>query len=620
MKYIYSFLLAILFCPQLFAAEYTYNPSQLTALKTALNGKLSPGDIVYLADGIYTDFQVTFKGEGTSAKPITLKAKNPGKVILTGQLNIKMSGNYLVVDGLVLKDGMAAKNDIIEFRTNTTTFANYSRLTNIVIDNCNNPDPKYVETVTESERWVMVYGKNNRVDHCYFTNKTNGGVLLMVNIDNVNSRENNHVIDYNFFADRPRFALGNNAETVRLGDSKSSQYSCQTTVENNFFYACDGEVEIISIKSCDNIIRNNSFYESEGGVVCRHGHRNIIESNAFIGNNKKSCGGVRIINQGHRVYNNYFQDLEGLGNKSALCVMMGIFEKPTESTDLQKDPLNTYHRVKDVDICYNTFVNCRNIDLGTEVKYTYPSDNPYYPGKTIYGTLKPECNIDYNIVYNPTSNKVLNLIGTNASDIKYANNLYTLKTAPGLSGFYARNLIYNKTASGYGKGFYIMTNTDNGILSPPGSTGTNYNYVTHDISGNIRNGVKSVGSQQQSYLGKAFSVVSPSKAGVDWYQSQLDKRETIKKKTDFWEDMSSGISDNKISSDIEINDTGNKIFSIISQIPIIDMSILNLSGKVVLNHKIGDYSATINCQGLSAGVYFFHVKTIDGYSVRKKLI
>lgn len=405
----------------LLATEYTYSSSQQSALKTKINGALQPGDIVYLENGTYSNCLLLFKGEGTENKPITLKAKNPGKVIFNGQVKLQISGQYLVVDGLVFKDGIAVNSDLVEFRTSSTVLANNCRITNCVIDNCNNTSLDK-NSEKPSERWVMLYGKNNRVDHCYFANKDRSGVLMMVALDKAESRENNHIIDYNFFGYREIFPAGNGGEIIRLGDSSTSIYSCKTIVENNIFFQCDGEVEIISIKSADNIIRQNNFYECAGSVVCRHGKNNTIHSNVFIGNNKAGCGGVRVINQGQKVYDNYFQELAGTGNRSALCIMMAVFENPTLSTDTEQEPLNAYHKVKDAEVASNVFVSCKNVDLGTDVSYTYDSSNRYYPGEKVPGTLKPECLISRNIFYSSGGKSIINKVKSNASEIRLIDN------------------------------------------------------------------------------------------------------------------------------------------------------------------------------------------------------
>jgi len=58
----------------------------------------------------------------------------------------------------------------------------------------------------------------------------------------------------------------------------------ETIVENNVFEQCDGEVEIyFLLNHAYNILRNNFFIESSGALVLRHGHRNLIQNNVFIG-------------------------------------------------------------------------------------------------------------------------------------------------------------------------------------------------------------------------------------------------------------------------------------------------------------------------------------------------
>ena len=170
---------------------------------------------------------------------------------------------------------------------------------------------------------------------------------------------NNHLIDHNFFGERQPYG-GNGAEIIRIGHSWSSQLESRTIVEDNVFFRCSGENEIISVKSCHNVLRRNLFYESAGGLVCRHGHYNVIESNTFIGHNLRGTAGIRIINQGHTVYDNYIKDVRSFG----LLVRVGVYERPTAETDVKQEPLTSYHRVENVDIAYNTFLNS-SLELGS---------------------------------------------------------------------------------------------------------------------------------------------------------------------------------------------------------------------------------------------------------------
>ncbi len=579
MKYLSIILLIFCGIASAFATTYTYSSSQLSTIKTQLDGKLKAGDMVVLEDGTYSNFQVSFTGTGTESQSIILKAKNPGKVILTGKLSLKMSGKYLVVDGLVFKDGLAASSDIVEFRTSSFVFANNCRMTNCVMDNCNSTDEKYYTGTDNSERWVMIYGKNNKVDHCYFANKTAGGVLMMVNLDNTNSTENNHIIECNFFGYRQKFEPGNNAETIRLGDSKTSQSSSKTIVRNNFFYTCDGEAEVVSIKSCDNLITQNIFYESAGSVVCRHGNRNTVDGNVFIGNDKKNCGGVRVINKGQQIRNNFFQEIAGTGSRSALSIMMGIFEVPTSSTDTEKEPLNSYHHVTEAVVNNNTFINCKNIDLGTDVSYTYDSSNKYYPNQKVTGSLNPQCSITGNTFYNTAEKTILNEVSGHVSGIIYTNNSYMFKSTIAKTGFTYQSMNYKKIASGDGKGIYTI----NGASVKP------------------------------------FSAVGMNNCGTSWYAAQQSDMSNISSKTDFWENATTGIKDiNQSSVDVIIE---NQTIRVISPDSLIDsITLYNLEGRLLKKQDCKDYSCQVTISELSKGIYILKVQTESGNCFSKKVV
>ena len=51
--------------------------------------KLSAGDTVILKNGIWTDFEILLTGKGSKNNPITLMAETSGKVILSGQPNLR---------------------------------------------------------------------------------------------------------------------------------------------------------------------------------------------------------------------------------------------------------------------------------------------------------------------------------------------------------------------------------------------------------------------------------------------------------------------------------------------------------------------------------------------------
>jgi poly(beta-D-mannuronate) lyase len=305
-----------------------------------------PGDTIVLANGVWNDFEIAFRGTGTPEKPITLTAQTKGEVIVSGTSNLRLSGEYLVVSGLVFKNGQSPTGEVIAFRTNSTTLANNSRVTETVIDNFNKSER------FESDIWVSVFGKHNRFDHNHLVNKKNRGVTLAVRLNTEESRENHHRIDHNYFGPRPNLG-SNGGETLRVGTSHYSLTDSNTVIENNVFDRCDGEVEIISIKSGANVIRDNLFFESKGAVVLRHGNDNLVEGNVFLGNGVDHTGGIRVINEGQTIRNNYFEGLTGHRFGGALVIMNGVPDSP----------INRYHQVKNARIENNTFIDSNNIQL-----------------------------------------------------------------------------------------------------------------------------------------------------------------------------------------------------------------------------------------------------------------
>ncbi len=314
-------------------------------LKQAIK-QSKPGQTIVMKNGVWSDIEIIFKAEGKKDAPIQLVAQNPGQVIISGQSNLSLAGNYLVVRGLVFKDGYSPTGSVISFRKSKKQLANHSRVTETVIDRFNKPER------FESDIWVSMFGKNNQFDHNHLVGKMNKGVTMAVRLDTEGSRENNHRIEYNYFGPRP--VLGSNGgETLRVGTSHYSLSESRTLIENNVFDQCDGEVEIISIKSGANVIRGNLFKESAGTLTLRHGNGNTVEDNVFLGNGKLHTGGIRVINADHTIRNNYLSGLTGYRFGGGLVVMNGV----------PNSPINRYHQVKNVVVENNTLVDVDHVQL-----------------------------------------------------------------------------------------------------------------------------------------------------------------------------------------------------------------------------------------------------------------
>lgn len=353
-----------------FAKDYKISSStELAALK------LLPGDKVIFNNGEWQNQQLVLKGKGTAKQPITLAAELGGKVVFTGQSSLKIDGSWLIVDGVSFKDGFTKGEDVIAFSEKSAN----CRLTNASVTGFNPPDKATEYT------FASLYGDHNRVDHCYFEGKTNQGPTLVVWLSN---QPNYHQIDHNYFGWRPDIG-GNGGETIRIGTSTWSMYNSFTKVEANVFAHCNGETEIVSVKSCRNTVSNNLFFESVGTLTLRHGNYNEVFGNIFIGNKIENTGGIRIIGEHHKVFNNYLQGLTGTGLRAAISVMDGL-----------PNPILVSHwQVKNAEVTANTIVDCKeafSLGAGKNADRILPPQKVLISKNVVKGDTNPVIWVDKN--------------------------------------------------------------------------------------------------------------------------------------------------------------------------------------------------------------------------------
>ncbi len=382
------------------------------------NKMAQPGDIVELQNGEWNQVNIALDCNGTKDHPIIFKAQTAGKVLLTGHSNLKLGGNYIIVDGFYFVNGYAGNDAVIKFCIDKKTIANNCRVTNTVITDFNNPKRM------DENYWIAFYGKNNRVDHGSFLNKKNMGVLLAVIMDDERSRESFHSIDHNYFGVRLPLA-SNSGEIIRVGVSQHCEFNSNTQITDNYFENCDGEAEVISIKSCRNIIRNNLFKECQGAVVLRHGNYNTVENNVFIGNNKRGTGGVRIINKGQWVVNNYFYKCLGEGFRAPLSIMNGV----------PNSPAFRYVGVTDAVVANNSFFECSpfNFCLGSDAERTETPRNVQFLG---------------NIFYN-SRDGIAYISNDNISGIQFTGNPVSNSIQQGLTNGFVKTSLTTKQAGSF---------------------------------------------------------------------------------------------------------------------------------------------------------------------------
>ena len=464
-KYLISFCIFIILS---IVSVYSQQVSTNYELNAAISNA-STGTTIILANQTWTDVQININKTGTESNPITIKAQTPGNVFFEGRSNISLGGSYIIFEGVIFQNasGLITNGDkiepIIEFRDTSNNDCVNCIVRNIKIDSYNGTSSQ--ETL--KFKWIIIYGEYNEVSYSSFIGKN--GVGSIINDNHNNSTPDYSKIHHNYFADRVPVNNDvnglNDQDAIRIGVSTTSLSDSFTEVYDNFFNNWSGEVEIISNKCGSNKYYNNTFRDFQGTLTLRHGNNTEVYGNYFFANNNSFSGGIRVIGEDHKIYNNY---IEGVNHRKPSGSGSGATGGINVSNGKPNSALNEYYQVKNVQIINNTLVNCDlAIRIGTKVNSAL--------------TLAPE-----NLI-------VANNIMLNSSDSAFEET-----TVPFGTSIYEGNITQNgnwdlinglnsnqTVTSGLltsGSDFYNITSGSAALNSGLGT----YNFLSTDITGGIR--------------------------------------------------------------------------------------------------------------------------------------
>lgn len=460
----YHFLITVFFTVIVFlVAQFNtkaFGTIYFVSTKIELQSRMNiamPGDEVIVRNGVYNWDFISFnntKGSSTSAW-ITLRAETLNGVVFQGTTYLQFAGKKLLISGFKFANGNVGDKDVVQFRNQLAgTFASYCRLTNITIDNYNSDSSGTVTGTDIDNKWVSIYGVRNRVDHCTFINKSNSGATVVVWYDNPvypqKSTPTYNRIDSNYFNQRS-YLGGNGGESIRIGTGAASRTFAYNVIEYNLFEnMIQTEPEIISNKTCFNIYRYNTFKNCSGGLTLRQGRYCDVYGNFFIVDKAsvEEDYGIRIIDKGHRVFNNYIEGISG--NKNSLTSLRCpiVLYNGFYSTNDTINPANTgsYWPGDSCIIAFNTIVNCEG-GGGITLGFTDDGLNLFQP-------------LGINL-----ANNLIKMTTGQAVHIPPTNNLLTYSAEGNI--FNAPNGLGLASTSGFKNTSLNFGSVSNGILTPP---------------------------------------------------------------------------------------------------------------------------------------------------------
>lgn len=447
--------------------------STASSFKSALSSAV-PGDTIELVDGTYDITGNTITKSGTSTRPILIRAQNRNGVVLNGTSRFTLSqAAHVTIEGFVFTSDAST---VIK-----TEACNNIRITRNI----------FRLSETSSSKWILIGGRyniptpnshHNRIDHNLFENKYQLGNYITIDGSpaNIDGSPNPQCaisqydrIDHNHFRNMGPRAV-NEMEAIRIGVSYMSMTSSYLILEYNMFDSCDGDPEIISVKSCDNILRYNTFRGCQGTVSLRSGNRNTIEGNFIFGNGKEGTGGVRIYGDDHKIFNNYMEGLTGGNWDAGITITNGDVD--SNSTDY-----TAHFRPKRAVFAFNTLVNnAHNIEIG-------------YTNNGNYNKAPRDITMANNLVVG-SQNELVKII-TNPINMNWTGNvMYPTGSATlGITASPSQIKVVDPLLS-LSDGLWKLTESSPARDSAVGT----FTYVNYDVDGQYRAGPKDIGADEYS--------------------------------------------------------------------------------------------------------------------------
>lgn len=171
-----------------------------------------------------------------------------------------------------------------------------------------------------------------------------------------------------------------------IGRGEFSGCRFRTLIKGCTFKNCNGDVELISIKTCENVLEDNRFEDWEVGCISiRNGGFNAIRDNKLIGKG----GGIIVRGRGNKIIGNTHRNNDNTKDDldyRPLVIEMGNEEEDKNFEDgrplenPKKGEKNTkYAQAIDNTIKDNTYENCKGpcVVWGQENRTKKPKDNTF---------------------------------------------------------------------------------------------------------------------------------------------------------------------------------------------------------------------------------------------------
>jgi poly(beta-D-mannuronate) lyase len=237
-------------------------------------------------------------------------------------------------------------------------------------------------------------------------------------------------------------------------------------------------------------------------LVLRHGNFATVDGNIFIGDDDSDFyGGVRVVNTGHLITNNYFYKINGSKFRSPLAIMNGI----------PKSPINRYKQVTDVVIAYNTWVDCKSpiqVGVGQNIE-----SSSVLPPSEIRSAPPIRSIVANNLIFNHAADDTPAINHDNMDGVKFHSNLIDNNGEEVLTlGTFQHQSIRMKQLNDW---LFAPEEGQSDAFSEV-YKGYGFDRIERDLFGSSRSNGNSVGAISQLTTAEGFEI-NKKKYGPSWY-------------------------------------------------------------------------------------------------------
>ena len=296
----------------------TINVCTKNELKYAIEA-INPGGVILLCDGVWSDLKLQIAKNGTALAPITIKAKNLGKVIISGNSYINLAGSYIHIRGFRWEDYGSPAPYKSYIHTDSGSFK--CTISEMVFkESMLAPFPHWIYS-------IALRGKEHEVFNTAFLGKYGRGAQLKVQ---EGGKDLKHKLHHLYFSRKPlvdnQGELLNGGESLQIGAGDGREDDADNVIAHHLFFEnASGEGEIISVKGSFNSFADIVMVGCEGFFSLRLGNDNLIKNLFVDAEDKKKRFGFLFYGDRHRVKNVFIKGIRSKG-RGGLYFKSGYFK------------------------------------------------------------------------------------------------------------------------------------------------------------------------------------------------------------------------------------------------------------------------------------------------------